>query len=114
VQYRSIYPIERTLGKYKRYVRNKARPEGSIPECYIADKCLTFCSMYLRDIETRWNREERSADGCQEEKGEVLDVFSQRVRPLGVAKLVTLDENRFTRAKWYVLSNCKDTASYFE
>jgi hypothetical protein len=114
VQYRWMYPIERTLGKYKRYVRNKARPEGSIAECYIADECLTFCSMYLRDIETRWNREERSADGCREENDEVLDVFSQRVRPLGAEKFVTLDENVFARAKWYVLSNCKDTASYLE
>ncbi|XP_062147797.1 uncharacterized protein LOC133856763 [Alnus glutinosa] len=112
VQYRWMYPIERTFGRYKRYVRNKARPEGSIAECYISDECLTFCSMYLRDIETRWNRAERSADVGQEEKEEELDVFSQRVRPLGAAKLVTLDENLFARAKWYVLSNCKDTNSY--
>jgi hypothetical protein len=41
-------------------------------------------------------------------------VFSQRVRPLGAAKLVTLDENLFARAKWYVLSNCKDTDSYLK
>jgi hypothetical protein len=57
VQYRWMYPIERTLGKDKRYVWNKARPDGSIAECYLAYECLTFCSMYLRDIETRWNRE---------------------------------------------------------
>lgn len=114
VQYRWMYPIERTLGRYKRYVRNKARPEGSIAECYIADECLTFCSMYLRDIETRWNRDERSADVGREEKEEELDVFSQRVRPLGAAKFVTLDQNLFVRAKWYVLSNCKDTDSYLK
>jgi hypothetical protein len=76
MQYHWMYPIERTLGKYKRYVRNRSQPEGSIVECYIADECLTFCSMYLRDIETRWNREKRSVDGCQEEEGKVLDVFS--------------------------------------
>jgi hypothetical protein len=70
--------------------------------------------MYLRDIETRWNRAERSADIGREEKEEELDVFSQRVQPLGAEKLVTLDENLFARAKWYVLSNCKDTALYLE
>jgi len=101
VQYHWMYPIERTLGKYKRYVRNKARPEGSIAECYLADECLTFCSMYLHDIETRCNHEERSADYFREEMDEGLDVFSQRVRPLGVVKFVTLDENVFARAKWY-------------
>jgi len=42
VQYRWMYPIERTLGRYKRYVRNKARPEGSIAECYVANECLPF------------------------------------------------------------------------
>jgi hypothetical protein len=114
VQYRWMYPIEMTLGRYKRYVRNKARPEGSIAECYIADECLTFCSMYLRDIETRWNNDKRSAEVGREEKEEELDVFSQRVRPLGAAKLVTLDENLFARAKWYVLSNCKDIDSYMK
>jgi hypothetical protein len=36
-------------------------------------------------------------------------VFSQRVRPLGAAKYVTLDENIFVRARWYVLINCKET-----
>jgi hypothetical protein len=109
-----MYPIEKTLGKYKRYVRNKVRPEGLIAKCYLADECLTFCSMYLRDIETIWNCEERSADGCREEKDKVLDVFSQQVQSLDAAKFVTLDENRFARAKWYVLSNCKEMTSYLE
>ncbi|XP_041011471.1 uncharacterized protein LOC121255261 [Juglans microcarpa x Juglans regia] len=62
VQYRWMYPFERYLGKFKRYVRNKARPEGSIAEAYIHLECLTFCSMYLHDIETRFNREERNND----------------------------------------------------
>ncbi|WMV33085.1 hypothetical protein MTR67_026470 [Solanum verrucosum] len=47
VQYRWMYKIERFLCKLKRYVRNKARPEGSIAEGYIIDECLTFCSMFL-------------------------------------------------------------------
>jgi hypothetical protein len=45
-----MYPIEKTLGKYKRYVQNKVRPEGLIAKCYLADECLTFCSMYLREV----------------------------------------------------------------
>ena len=109
-----MYPMERTLGKRKRTMRNKARPEGSIAEAYLVDECLTFCSMYLHGIQTRWNREERNIDGCLEETEHGLDVFSQRVRPLGVAKYVTLDENIFVRARWYVLSNYKEMASYLQ
>ena len=76
VQNRWMYPLKRMLGKYKRRVRNKARPEASIAEAYLVDECLTFCSMYLRGIETRWSREERNVDGCLEETEEGLDVFS--------------------------------------
>ncbi|XP_059454976.1 uncharacterized protein LOC132185188 [Corylus avellana] len=99
VQNRWMYPMEMTLGKHKRSVPNKPRPEGSIAEAYLVDECLTFCSMYLRGIETRWNRKERNVDGCLEEMKQGLDVFSQRVRPLGAAKYVTLDENIFARAR---------------
>ncbi len=77
VQYSWMYPVERTLGKYKRFVRNRARPEGPIAECYLSDECLTFCSSYLRGIETRWTHEERNADGWLEERNIGLDVFSQ-------------------------------------
>ncbi|XP_059650484.1 uncharacterized protein LOC132296291 [Cornus florida] len=47
-QYRWMYPIERFLHTLKSYVRNKARPEGSIAEAYIDNECVTFCSMYLQ------------------------------------------------------------------
>jgi hypothetical protein len=50
VQYGWMYPIERKLCTLKRYVRNRARPEGSIAEAYIADECLTFCSKYMDDV----------------------------------------------------------------
>ena len=42
-----MYPIERWLGTFKGYVRNRARPEGSIAEAYIATEVLTFCSKYI-------------------------------------------------------------------
>ncbi|XP_020271785.1 uncharacterized protein LOC109846956 [Asparagus officinalis] len=58
VQYRWMYPIEKFLGTLKGYVTNRARPEGSIAEAYIAKECLTFCSMYLKGVV----REERNVD----------------------------------------------------
>ena len=42
VQYGWMCPIERRLGTFKGYVRNRARPEGSIAEAYIATEALTF------------------------------------------------------------------------
>ena len=50
--------LRRHLGTLKRYVRNKAWPEGSIAEAYTVNEALTFCSMYLTGIETRFNRDE--------------------------------------------------------
>ncbi|XP_042941123.1 uncharacterized protein LOC122275881 [Carya illinoinensis] len=80
VQYRWMYPFERYLGKFKRYVRNKARPEGSIAEAYVHVECLTFCSMYLNDIETRYQRFERNADLPEQSNEEFFSVFSQKIR----------------------------------
>ncbi|KAA0068183.1 uncharacterized protein E6C27_scaffold238G001570 [Cucumis melo var. makuwa] len=54
VGYSWTYPIERSLCYLKQYVRNKARPEGSIAEAYVINESLNFCSMYLRGTETRW------------------------------------------------------------
>ncbi|XP_076936560.1 uncharacterized protein LOC143603730 [Bidens hawaiensis] len=47
-------------------VQNKARPEGSIAEGYVAEEALSFCSMYLRDVQTRFNRPDRNEDAVVE------------------------------------------------
>ncbi|GJT90508.1 uncharacterized protein Tco_1079353 [Tanacetum coccineum] len=63
VYMRWMYPFERYMKKLKNYVRNKARPEGCIAEGYIAEEALTFCSHYLRNVPTRFNRPDRNDDG---------------------------------------------------
>ena len=66
-----VMSINKYLYKLKIYVRNKARLEGSIVEAYIDSECLTFCSMYLQGIETRFNRQKCNYDrslGKQEGK----------------------------------------------
>lgn len=55
VQYRWMYPIERFLRRLKSFVKNKARPEGSIVEAYILQECVHFCSIYLQGVETKNN-----------------------------------------------------------
>ncbi|KAL3826143.1 hypothetical protein ACJIZ3_022172 [Penstemon smallii] len=111
VQYRWMFPIERFLSTLKKYVRNKARPEGSIAEAYSINECLTFCSMYLDGIETRFNREERNHD-IVEDGG--LSVFSQKLRPLGAPEYVEVKQNEIDIAHAYVLNNCEELEPYFQ
>jgi hypothetical protein len=63
VQYGWMYPIERRLGTFKRFIRNTARPEGSVAEAFTAYECLTQCSTYFSNIITRFTRPERNLDG---------------------------------------------------
>jgi len=46
-----MYPIERRLGTFKGYVRNIAKPDGSIAEAYITREALTFCSKYIETVD---------------------------------------------------------------
>ena len=57
-----MYPIERFLKKLKEYIKNRARLEGSITEGYVVDEALTFCSMCLEGVETKFNRPDRNSD----------------------------------------------------
>ena len=34
----------------KGYVRNRARLEECIAECYIAEECMQFCSGYMKQV----------------------------------------------------------------
>jgi hypothetical protein len=73
-----MYPIERRLYTLKRYVRNRARPKGSIAEAYNADESLTFCSKNMDDVETKFNREPRHKWFSNEE-AYTVDVFGHAV-----------------------------------
>ncbi|GJU22640.1 acidic leucine-rich nuclear phosphoprotein 32 family member A [Tanacetum coccineum] len=62
-----LFPLNVYMKKLKNYVRNKAKPEGSIAEGYVAEEALTFCLRYLKDdVETRFNRLGRNDDGLPE------------------------------------------------
>lgn len=105
--------ILRFLGTLKEYVSNRARPEGSIAESYIVKECLTFCSMYLSNIETVFNREERNNDGG--ERGPGLIVFKQNVRPFGrIRRAPNVSAKELDMAKWFVLYNTDEVEPYLE
>jgi hypothetical protein len=44
------------------YVHNRAHPEGSIAEGYLAEESITFCSRYLSNVETVFTRATRNDD----------------------------------------------------
>ncbi|GJX60304.1 putative reverse transcriptase domain, ribonuclease H-like domain, aspartic peptidase domain protein [Tanacetum coccineum] len=51
---RWMYQFERYMKKLKGYVRNKAKPEGSIAEGYVAEEALTFSFHYFWDVTTKF------------------------------------------------------------
>nr|XP_004494940.1 uncharacterized protein LOC101496411 [Cicer arietinum] len=114
VQYRWMYPIERFLLTLKSFVRNRAHPEGSIAEGFLANECLTFCSQYLSGVETRFNRPNRNDD---EVSGRPLGIKKQQKLRLGKRKKVSrtkLDKKELAQAHRYVLSNCDAVAPFIE
>ena len=111
VQFGWMYPIERRLYTLKRSVRNKARPEGSIAEAYVANEALTFCSRYMDDVETRFNRLPRNV-GFSDQSAYIVDVFGHGVNLIGAFDLSYSEE--LDKLAWYVLHNCDQAEKYIK
>jgi hypothetical protein len=95
----------------KKSVRNKARPEGSIAEAYVADEALTFCSRYMEDVETRFNRAPRNV-GFSDQSAYTVDVFGHGVNLIGAYDYCYSDE--INELAWYVLNNCGQVEEYIK
>ncbi|CAN6576369.1 unnamed protein product [Malus baccata var. baccata] len=108
VPYRWMYPIERYLQKLKRYVRNKGRREGSIAEAYLVDECLSFCSMYLRGVESRRTRRGRNEDGIGRGVSGGFSIFDSKGCYMGSGEHVELDLNALDQCHRYILNNCDE------
>ena len=93
-----MYPIERRLYTLKRHVRNRARPEVSIVEAYNADENLTFCSKYMDDVETKFNREPGNK-GFSNEEAYTVDVFGHGVNFTSAPELV-YDDSAIDQMVW--------------
>lgn len=105
--------LNRLLGTLKGFVTNRAYPEGSISEAYIVKECLTFCSMYLGNMETAFNRPERNVDGG--DCGMGLAVFNQRVRPFAkMTRASNVPQKEIDKAHWFVLNNSLELEQYLE
>jgi hypothetical protein len=112
VQYGWMYPIERRLGTFKHFIRNRARPKGSIAEAYTAYECLTQCSTYFSDIITRFTGPERNLDGGQNILPNDSSIFAHSINLLGASTLHKDDD--YDSMAWFVLNNCQEVDEYKE
>lgn len=80
------------------------------------EEILTFCSRYLENIETRWNRPRRVDDEpTHEESNPWLDtLFPQVGKPLGVSSYFTLTAIEKLQAHRHVLTNCSIVDKYLQ
>ncbi|XP_050104669.1 uncharacterized protein LOC126584276 [Malus sylvestris] len=112
VPYRWMYPIEQYLQTLKRYVRNMGHPEGSIAEAYLVDECLSFCSLYLRDVESRRTRRGRNEDGIGRGVSGRLSIFYSKGCYMGSGENVELELNVLDQCHRYILNNCDEVSPF--
>jgi hypothetical protein len=63
--------VERYMKTLKAYVRNVARPEASMAEGYLKDKCIGFVTEYLQ----RFDAVHRRVWDAEEEYGDAKEVL---------------------------------------
>ena len=104
----------RYLRTLKSYVCNKAYPEGCIAEGYLAEECATFCSRYLNDVETKYNRCDRNYVDLKNIRDERLIIFKCVGRALGKYTFRELSPKEWAQSHLYVLTNCEDVIPFIE
>ena len=88
-------------------MRNRARPEGSIAEGYLVEQCMTFCSKYLDDVESKLTRPVRNYD-CSDNDDQIGG------RPLGKEHVFILGDVQKKQAHRYILFNVDVVTPYRE
>ena len=113
VQYGWMYPIEWRMGTFKNSMRNRARPEGSIAEAYASTDTLTFCSRYIEDVDTRFNRDAHGTSGDEPVEDDI-SVFMHCVKLMGGSSVDRASDEDLEKLVWYVLNNCDEVYPYVE
>ena len=92
----------------KRYVWNRARPEGCIAMRYIADECVQFCSGFIKETVDVYQRQERNDE----------DVASNSIlegRPISAGVSYEFnDDFLYESAHRYILFNSTVVEPYLE
>ncbi|KAL9691320.1 hypothetical protein QQ045_011741 [Rhodiola kirilowii] len=102
VHYNWMYPMERQLGQYKKYVRNTRFPEGCIAEQYVAQECVMYCKLYMGEIGVKSDHEEVEEDYWN------ISVVSHVIKPMGYLRRMQFDNNAINVMHWSVMENCEE------
>lgn len=89
----------------KEYVRNRARPEGCIAECYLAEECISFCNSFIDhpiQVDSLGHNQNVTNEGNTEG------------RPLGSGTSIMLSDEMLECAHRYVLFNTAIVEPFLE
>jgi hypothetical protein len=98
----NMFPFERFMGVLKKYVHNRARPEGSISKGYGTEEVIEFCVDFIPGIKPIGLPESRH-EGRLSGKG-----------TLGRKSIICRDGHSFTQAHYTVLHNSSLVAPYIQ
>ena len=96
----NMFPFERFMGVLKKYVHNRARPEGSISKGYGTEEVIEFCVDFIPDLKPIGVPQSRH-EGRLRGKG-----------TLGKKATICMDGHSFTQAHYTVLHNSSLVAPY--
>ncbi|CAM8908187.1 unnamed protein product [Rhodiola kirilowii] len=102
VHYSWMYPMERQLGQYKKFVRNTRYPEGCIAEQYIAQEYVMYCMLYMGEIEDT----SQNLDNEEEEYWDT-SVVSNLIKPMGYGRRQRLNNDDIDVIHWAAVENCE-------
>lgn len=98
---REMYPFERYMGVLKSYVRNRAKPEGSIIEGYTTEEVIEFCVDYMAETDPI---------------GVPASRHEGRLAGVGTTgrKRIVPDQASYAQAHFAVLQHMAEVTPYFE
>ncbi|XP_075514166.1 uncharacterized protein LOC142549218 isoform X1 [Primulina tabacum] len=105
VQFRWMYPFERFMKTLKGFVKNRARPEGCIAECYLAEERMIFCSAYIKKA---------SIIGVRSNRNDDLENGLVEGRSISKGKEKILEDHVLQAAHRYVLFNTAEVKPYLQ
>jgi hypothetical protein len=108
VCYRWMYLVERYLHTLKGYVRNKVHPEGSMAKGYISEECLTFCSRFLQDVDTKLSHLEHHDRAAVNEPPSGLSVFGSIDYSQKGFTIKKIDRFQMQKMRYYIITNCDE------
>ncbi|WMV51070.1 hypothetical protein MTR67_044455 [Solanum verrucosum] len=115
VQYRWMYPFERSIGKSKRGIKNKHRVEGCMVQVYLAKERSHFCSYYFDDyVSSLRNRPNRHDVAGNDPAVQSLSIFNQPGKGSKRRTLHKLTEKEKKSVELHVLLNCPEVQPFLE